>query len=204
MGIVIQNGLALLQDETGWKIEKRDIAIRGNRIEGVAPSIAADGRRVIDAGGHLVMLSAELSDTDFLALQGMESGVSLRPDFVAPLYPVVTLQERDCVHKRSRRGLLGEGRVHNQALRDSLSLEMNVRGDLPPVFLLNCVDDPIVDYRNSDLLDSALTANKVPHSFVQYKIGGHGFGADPEKFSEETKHWQSTFLQWYHRQFANE
>ena len=156
------------------------------------------------AGGHLVMLSAELSGTDFLALEGVNTPVSLRPDFVAPIYPVVTLQDRPETHRRSRRGLLGEGRVHDQALRDSLSLEMHVRSDLPPVFLLNCVDDPIVDYRNSNLLDSALTANKVPHSFVQYKIGGHGFGADPERFSPETRQWQSAFLQWYNTIFSDE
>ncbi len=149
------------------------------------------------AGGHLVMLSAELADTDFLAKQGIEAGVSLRPDFVAPIYPVVTLQDREETHKRSRRGLLGEGRTHNLSLRDSLSLEKHVHPGLPPVFLLNCVDDPIVDYRNSELLDSALTANKVPHLYVQYKIGGHGFGADPEKFSDETKQWQATFLHWF-------
>ena len=147
------------------------------------------------AGGHLVMSSAELFDTDFLAMQGVECHVPLRPDFVASIYPVVTM-ERDCVHKRSRRGLLGERREGDARLRDSLSLEKHVKADTPPVFLLNCLDDPIVDYRNANLLDSALTANKVPHSFVQYKIGGHGFGADPARFSEETAQWQSTFLEW--------
>ena len=162
------------------------------------------GTMGFSAGGHLVMLSAELADTDFLAKKGIEAGVSLRPDFVAPIYPVVTLQEREETHTRSRRGLLGEGRTHNQVLRDSLSLEKHVHPGLPPVFLLNCVDDPIVDYRNSNLLDSALTANKVPHLFVQYKIGGHGFGADPEKFSDETKQWQPTFLQWINTLFSDE
>ena len=155
------------------------------------------GAMGFSAGGHLVMSSAELFDTDFLAPHGIETAVSLRPDFVAPIYPVVTM-EQECVHVRSRRGLLGERRMRDTLMRDSLSLEKHVKADTPPVFLLNCVDDPIVDYRNSNLLDSALTANKVPHLFVQYKIGGHGFGADPEKFSEETKQWQATFLQWFY------
>ena len=154
------------------------------------------GAMGFSAGGHLVMSSAEFFGTDFLAPKGIECTVSLRPDFVAPIYPVVTMVQ-ECVHERSRRGLLGERRMRDEALRDSLSLEKHVRADTPPVFLLNCVDDPIVDYRNSNLLDSALTANKVPHFFVQYKIGGHGFGADPERFSDETKQWQATFLQWF-------
>lgn len=164
-------------------------------VFGIDPSMV--GAMGFSAGGHLVMSSAELFGTDFLAPQGVSCQVSLRPDFVAPIYPVVTM-EQECVHKRSRRGLLGERRERDVKLRDSLSLEKHVRIDSPPVFLLNCVDDPIVDYRNSNLLDSALTANKVPHIFVQYKIGGHGFGADPSKFSEETKQWQAVFMEWFH------
>jgi len=156
------------------------------------------------AGGHLVMTSAELADTDFLADRGIVCEVPLCPDFVAPIYPVVTLEEREGVHRRSRRGLLGEGRERDQQLRDLLSLEKNVSELVPPVFLLNCKDDPVVDYRNSEMLDSALTANKIPHLYVQYETGGHGFGADETRFSEETKHWQETFLDWITKLFLND
>lgn len=172
-----------------------------------APEFGVNPQKVgamgFSAGGHLVMSSAELFETDFLAPHGIESTVSLRPDFVAPIYPVVTM-EQECVHKRSRRGLLGERRECDVVLRDSLSLEKHVRPDAPPVFLLNCQDDPIVDYRNSELLDSALIANKIPHLYVQYKIGGHGFGADPRRFSPETEHWQETFLQWIKTVFPDD
>ena len=142
------------------------------------------------AGGHL----AATFGTEKL---GYAHDGLPKPAALVLTYPVVTM-EQECVHVRSRRGLLGERRMRDALMRDSLSLEKHVKADTPPVFLLNCVDDPIVDYRNSNLLDSALTANKVPHLFVQYKIGGHGFGADPEKFSEETKQWQATFLQWFY------
>ncbi len=150
------------------------------------------------------MISAELSDVDYLAPVGVDCHVSLRPDFVAPIYPVVTFEDREFVHSRSRRGMLGVDAKKDPVLRDLLSAERHVSGTTPPVFLLNCVDDPVVDYRNSVVLDSALTANKVPHSYVQYKIGGHGFGADPEKYSAETGHWQETFLRWFKTLFADE
>ena len=114
------------------------------------------------------------------------------------------MEDREFVHARSRRGLLGVDSENDQALRDLLSLERHVTESLPPVFLLNCVDDDIVDYRNGVLLDSALTANKVPHSYVQYKIGGHGFGADPAKLSPETRRWQDTFIHWFNTLFADE
>ena len=122
-------------------------------------------------------------------------GANLRPDFVASIYPVVSMRE-PCTHKRSRRGLLGEGRTGDQALRDSLSLELHVRPDTPPVFLLRCDDDPVVDPKNSDLLEAALKEKKVPHRYVKYSVGGHGFGADRKKFTEETAHWQADFLKW--------
>jgi len=150
------------------------------------------GAMGFSAGGHLVMSAGEFFHTDFT---GKADGIDLRPDFVAPIYPVVSMRE-PCTHKRSRRGLLGEGRTGEQALRDSLSLELHVRPDTPPVFLLRCDDDPVVDPKNSDLLDAALTEKGVPHRYVRYHQGGHGFGADKEKFTEETARWQAEFLDW--------
>ena len=103
----------------------------------------------------------------------------------------------ECVHKRSRRGLLGDNKKNNQALRDLLSLEKNVPANCPPVFLINCKDDPIVDYRNSELLDAALTAKNIPHTYIQYTTGGHGFGASETKGTEECREWKNEFLKWF-------
>lgn len=143
----------------------------------------AIGAMGFSAGGHLVMSAAELFDKED------------RPAFVVPVYPVVTMTE-SCVHKRSRRGLLGDSRTRNKSLRDLLSLERHVPADCPPVFLVNCVDDPIVDYRNSVLLDSALTAQHVRHQYVQFKTGGHGFGASDHKGTAECRQWKPMFLKW--------
>ena len=153
------------------------------------------GAMGFSAGGHLVMSAGEYFDTKFLPRYGIEPSVSLRPDFVASIYPVVTLSAPP-VHKRSRLGLLGEWTAMNPSMRDSLSLEHHVKADTPPVFLLNCMDDPIVDYRNSVLLDSALTAKNVPHLYTQYETGGHGFGANPAKQDQNTRKWQQSFIKW--------
>ena len=118
-----------------------------------------------------------------------------RPAFVASIYPVVTMAE-PYVHKRSRRGLLGEARAHNQSLCDKMSLERNVPADCPPVFIVNCLDDPIVDYHNAILLDSALTAKQVNHRYVQFQTGGHGFGVSEEKGTPECRQWKAMFLEW--------
>jgi acetyl esterase/lipase len=148
------------------------------------------------AGGHLAMSAGIYYDTDYLAPLGIVARVSLRPDFVASIYPVVTFSDKRYVHKRSRRGLLGEWCKSDTRMQDSLSLEKHVRADGPPVFLLNCMDDPVVKYQNSLLLDSALTARHVPHKYIQYKTGGHGFGADGNKGTQESRAWKKAFLDW--------
>lgn len=153
------------------------------------------GMMGFSAGGHLVMSAACFSNVDFLKENGIETETSLRPSFVAPIYPVVTMQ-KPYVHKRSRRALLSEKRQHNLTMIDSLSLERHVPSDCPPVFLVNCVDDPIVEYHNSILLDSALTANQVNHRYIQYQTGGHGFGASEEKGTAECRQWKNEFLKW--------
>ena len=141
------------------------------------------GAMGFSAGGHLVVSGGLFfADHD-------------RPAFIASLYPVVTMSA-PCVHKRSRRALMGESRMRNHALRDALSLEKQVTSVCPPVFLANCIDDPIVDYRNAILLDSALTAQHVPHVYYQYRTGGHGFGASETKGSAECRTWKQSFLAW--------
>ena len=134
------------------------------------------------AGGHLVMHAAE-----------QLSGTPDVPMFVAPMYPVVSMTH-PCTHKRSRRGLLGEH--PSKAMKDSLSLEHHVPASCPPVFLMNCDDDPIVHYHNAELLDSALTARGVPHHYEHYRTGGHGFGVTPEKTTAEAIQWKERFLAW--------
>ena len=153
------------------------------------------GTMGFSAGGHLVMSGAEFFHTDFLQRAGVQHSVSLRPDFVAPIYPVVSMSAK-CTHKRSRRALLGPYKKFSRTLRDSLSLERHVPNDCPPVFLVNCKDDPVVKYHNSELLDSALTAHDIRHRYIQYKTGGHGFGASTTKGTAECRQWKGEFLHW--------
>lgn len=169
-----------------------DLSAAFEYIRSNSDSLGINPQRVgvmgFSAGGHLAMSSAELFPR------------SQWPAFIAAIYPVVTMSH-PCVHKRSRRGLLGESKKNNIALRDSLSMEKHVPDGCPPVFLVNCLDDPIVDYRNSILLDSALNAKNVPHEYLQYKTGGHGFGASQTKGSEESKKWCNEFLKWVKKYF---
>lgn len=149
-----------------------DYGVRADRI----------GCMGFSAGGHLVMHGAE-------QLAGTPESMF----FVAPMYPVVSMTH-PTTHKRSRRGLLGES--PSQEMKDSLSLEHHVTADCPPVFLMNCDDDPIVHYHNAEMLDSALTVHQIPHQYEHYRTGGHGFGVSPEKTTAEAIQWKDRFLVW--------
>ena len=136
------------------------------------------------AGGHLATMSACFSDKE-----------ENHPAFVAAIYPVVTMNE-PYVHKRSRRALLSEKRQNDPVMCDSLSMEKHVPNDCPPVFIVNCIDDEVVDYHNSMLLDSTLTAKNIDHKYIQYQTGGHGFGVSEVYGSEESRVWKNEFVKW--------
>ena len=76
----------------------------------------------------------------------------------------------------------------------SLSLENHTNLLSCPIFIASCKDDPTVDYRNSLLLDSALTKNNIPHIFHLYEEGGHGFGISNEKGSTQSRTWKQSLL----------
>lgn len=158
------------------------------RVYAMADSLHIDTTRIgvmgFSAGGHLAMMSYTHNRTAY------------KPSFLCPVYPVVTLSDKRYVHRRSRRGALGVWGQFSKAMRDSLSLEQHIPADCPPVFLVNCVDDPTVQYRNAELLDSSLTAQHIPHRYIQYRTGGHGFGASDTKGTDESRQWKKEFIQW--------
>ena len=163
------------------------------------------------AGGHLVTMAGEFATShNELPKLGIETSESVRPDFVMPIYPVVTMQD-DIGHKWSRRSLLGHqwsepkatmgwrpwnfwGHAYSQSLKDEFSMELNVPEDMPPTFILACEDDPVVIYENSLRLEKALSDKNIPHLFVSYPKGGHGFGMKENSDIMKETHWNDKDL----------
>lgn len=131
------------------------------------------------AGGHLSGTSAIYFNKDFNNIfNGDMPQNYFRPDFSIMIYPVITMQE-GYVHCKSRRNLLGQ--YYTEQAKDSMSLERHVHNQMPPMFIINCTDDPIVDYHNALMFNDSLNATTVRHYYKLYPVGGHGFGIKPER-----------------------
>lgn len=146
------------------------------------------------AGGHLVAMSGEFSEShNELEKLGIKTDVSLRPDFVMPIYPVVSMQE-DISHKWSRKSLLGKN--PSQELCDEFSLELNVPSSMPPTYIVVAKDDDVVMYENSIRLYEALQNKNIPNCELHlYEWGKHGFGMLDNDFMK-TFHWNETMKEW--------
>ena len=148
------------------------------------------------AGGHLVTMVGEFWQThDEIAALGLDCSVSLRPDFVIPVYPVVSMQD-DIAHRWSRNSLLGKGKKNQtQERKDEFSMELNVPSDMPPTYVVVCDDDPVVIPENSLRLYEALQAAGIPSKLARYKWGGHGFGMKDNDFMKEF-HYNEPLRDW--------
>jgi acetyl esterase/lipase len=148
------------------------------------------------AGGHLVGTAGTYFDTNFLAALDITPQASLRPAFVTMIYPVVSMTNESIVHKRSRKNLLSK--TYPPELAQKMSLELNVRPDMPPVFLIQCIGDKTVDYRNAVNYAAALKEKNVPHKFLLFDEPGHGFGVNPKKGKGAGKAplWTNLFIPW--------
>ena len=150
------------------------------------------GTMGFSAGGHLVTMTGSFYKDNYIQDLGVVDNISLKPAFVVPVYPVVSMQD-SIAHQRSRRNLLT--RHYNDGQRNRFSMELNIPKDMPPVFLVTAIDDPVVMYQNSVVLDQALTQAGIKHQFMLYKTGGHGYGLS-ETIAPEAGKWKYEFIKW--------
>ncbi|XMO87549.1 alpha/beta hydrolase [Algibacter sp. AS12] len=125
------------------------------------------------AGGHLAStLGTQFDAPNTFKEQPLDT-ISARPDFVALIYPVVTMQD-DFTHKGSQTNLLGANA--DDALKARYSNELQVTKNTPPTFLVHSGDDASVPVENSLNLYKALKNHDVKAEMHIYPYGGHGFG----------------------------
>ncbi len=134
------------------------------------------------AGGHLAGCVAEFFDKFEQENKDEIDKVCAKPDLAVLCYPVVSLCE-SYAHEGSANNLVGE----DNELKKVLSLEKNVREDMPEMFLWHTLEDTAVNAVNTLELGVALKNKNVPYSLHIFNKGAHG--SVLAENIEETKQW---------------
>lgn len=139
------------------------------------------------AGGHL----ASTTGTHFQqATIENRLNISLRPDFMILLYPVISFADSIC-NMMSRDDLLGKHPDTTSIL--AFSNERHVTEQTPPTFIMQAENDPGVPVENSICFYEALVKNHVPAELLIYPGGGHGFGmhnpSTTDKWTDHLEKW---------------
>jgi acetyl esterase/lipase len=150
-------------------------AVRLLRKNAAAWGLKSDRIGVLgfSAGGHVAASLGTRFDRAVYKSVDDADALSARPDFLALIYPVISM-EADVTHVESRKELIGA--EPTEATVGEYSLERAVRPDVPPTFLLHADDDAQVLTENSIRFYRALKANKVPAELHIFRKGEHGFG----------------------------
>jgi acetyl esterase/lipase len=147
------------------------------------------------AGGHLAStLGTQFNKPNTFKETAIDT-ISARPDFIALIYPVVTMK-MDYTHKGSRTNLLGEN--PSEDLVNQYSNELQVTKNTPPTFIVHAEDDKAVPVENSLQLYQALKNKGIEAELHIYPHGGHGFGSALgkgrlEKWTDRLYDWLQSF-----------
>lgn len=121
------------------------------------------------AGGNLsAKASTRFGQRAYPAIDAIDQN-SCRPDFAVLVYPAY----------------LGDKSGH-------ISQDLTVTKDTPPTLIVHSEDDKTF-FAGSKLYDAALTEAKVPHDFILYPTGGHGYGL---RCTRDAHAWPEAALAW--------
>ncbi len=139
------------------------------------------------AGGHLASTAG--THFDKLTIDNKDK-ISLRPDFMILLYPVISFSD-SIGHRGSRDNLLGH-HPDPSVIRE-YSNELQVTTRTPPAFIMHAQDDRAVPVENSIHFYEALSHCGVASELHIYPKGGHGFGlhnpTTRDEWAERLRNW---------------
>ena len=141
------------------------------------------------AGGHL----ASTAGTHFQkAVIPNPDNISVRPDFMILVYPVISSQP-GVAHQGSFDNLLGKN-ASPEKLKE-YSNDKQITAQTPPTFLIHASDDKAVPPANSILFYQTLQQQNIPAELHIYPKGGHGFGLNnpttPDIWFERCLNWMA-------------
>ena len=120
------------------------------------------------AGGHLTAMWGT-------AHRGARSYEIPNPKLLLLGYPLITLENvTGPMAAIISTGMLGVGHGKKKVLE--YAANYHVDADYPPVYLVQAMDDDTVPTKDSQDMETAMQAAKVPYRIHRIESGGHGFG----------------------------
>lgn len=180
--IMIDKTIGPLQDA-----QQAILIVRKNAAKwGIAPDRV--GVIGFSAGGHL----ASTLGTHFekLLIEDKDN-ISVRPDFMVLLYPVISFGPM--AHVGSRDNLIGKKPF--KELIDLYSNEKQITTNTPPTFLVHAGDDGAVPVQNTLMFYDALLNAKVKAEMHIFQAGGHGFGLNNSKSKDKWIDWCKNWME---------
>lgn len=121
------------------------------------------------AGGHVAArASTRFEDPVYTPIDTVDE-ISARPDFAMLIYPAY----------------LDDG-------KGAVTAEVNLTAKIPPTLIVHTEDDKRL-VPGSKLYAAALETAKIPHRFLLYPTGGHGYGL---RCQGDAKVWPDDALKW--------
>lgn len=159
----------IMVDKSIGPLQDAQAAIKMVRKRAAEWNINPDriGMMGLSAGGHLV--SMEGTQQNRVMIDNKEK-ISLRPDFMALLYPVI-IYDPDI--PRTRETLIGK--MPSRELLDQYSTDKHVSVATPPTFLIHAADDDVIPVKNTLSFFNALQQAGVKTEMHILQSGGHGF-----------------------------
>lgn len=125
------------------------------------------------AGGHLASTLGTQFDLELYKKKDSIDYMSARPNFMALIYPVISMNE-EIYHSGSAKNLLGS-KPSNELIK-KYSNELNVNHNTPPTFIVHSNDDRAVNVQNSLIFHKYLNQFNIKNEMHIYQDGGHGYG----------------------------
>lgn len=123
------------------------------------------------AGAHLAACLGCFWDRDWLEKEMQMKKESYQPNGMILAYPVIT--SGTFAHRGSFENLMGK--KASEELERELSLENQVTGKVPPVFMWHTIEDGSVPLENSLMFAAALRKAGVNFEYHVFPHGGHGY-----------------------------
>jgi len=171
----MQRAIRVVRHNAGtWNIDPRRIGVMG-----------------FSAGGYMAAAAGTLFDEGDSNADDPIRRVSCRPDFIVPVYPLISLELQGKRFAGLIERMLGRN-VNEQSISD-YSLDTRVTSKTPPAFLVHAHDDGL-SVEHSIRFYLVLRKVEVPAELHVYSKGGHGFGM--RQRGRPVSAWRERWLEW--------